>query len=160
MNDQDQLRQALNMCFFYLKFRARTRKEILDYLHKKQPRFGWSEEVVDQTIARLIELKYIDDVQFIESFVRSRQIGKKSGIYALTRDLENKGISRDLINRYFEEHTLDQEQLAYDAVSSRWQRLHHLDNEKRVQKAMSFLQNRGFGYDIIKKTIAKLTETE
>ncbi len=160
MIEQDQLRQALNMCFFYLKFRARTQKEIEDYLHKKQSRFGWSEEVIEKTVNRLIELKYIDDVQFIEAFVRSRQIGKKSGIYALTRDLEKKGIKRELITRYFEENTLDQEKLAYEAIHSRWQRLLGLDEEKRIRKAMSFLQNRGFGYDVIKKTIAKLTETE
>lgn len=152
----ESLQRALNYAYFYLNFRARTRHEMVEYLKKKQEKFGWDDDVVDRTISRLEELGYLNDDQFIEMFVESRAKTKKSGKPLLVRDLMKHGVDRQKIDNYFASNVLDDEKLAYEALAPRWSRYADLEKQKRFQKAAGFLSRRGFSYDVVKKTIASL----
>ena len=77
----DDLQPLLNIAFFYLKFRPRTIKETRDHLYKKVRTTHWSHEAVNKIIDHLIELKFLDDREFINYLVTSRTRTKVKGVY-------------------------------------------------------------------------------
>ena len=160
MSDQNKLQSALNSAYFYLKFRPRTKKEVERNLQKKSQKYGWSDETIQQALTYLEEQKLINDREFIQLYVESRIKIKPKSTYALRNELTKAGIAKELLDEYFAEHEQNEEALAYEALKNRWPRYGHLDKKTRFQKAASFLTNRGFSFDTIKKTIAKYDETE
>ncbi len=153
---EDDLILLLNIAFFYLKFRPRTIKETRDYLYKKVRTTHWSHEAVDKVIDHLIELKFLDDKAFIDYLVNSRTKTKVKGIYAIKQELNRFGVDRELVDEYFSNTEINEDQLAEKILSSRWPRLKSLPKQKRFEKALSLLQRRGFNYDTSKKTIEKM----
>ncbi len=156
MNLPDDLIPLLNMAFFYLKFRPRTIKETRDHLYKKARTTHWSHEAVDKVIDHLIKLKFLDDKEFINYLVTSRTRTKVKGVFAIKQELNRFGVDRELIEEYFANTEINEEELAEKILSSRWARLKTLPKQERFQKAVSFLMRRGFGYEITKKTIDRL----
>jgi len=152
----DDLIPLLNIAFFYLKFRPRTIKETRDYLYKKVKTTHWSHEAVDKIINHLIERKFLDDKEFINYLITSRTRTKVKGIFAIKQELSKYGVEKELIDEYFSNTKINEQELAEKILTSRWPRLKNLPKQKRFEKAMSLLQRRGFNYDLIKQTIQKV----
>ncbi len=158
MSDQNKLQSALNSAYYFLKFRPRTKKEVERNLQKKSEKYGWSASIIEQTLKHLEEQKFINDAEFIELYVENRKKLKQKSVYALRNELMKLGINKELLDEYFAEHEQNEDELAYAALQNRWRKFQYLDKKTRFQKAASFLANRGFSFDIIKKTIAKYEE--
>jgi regulatory protein len=153
--DEDLL-ALLNKAYFFLKFRPRTEKEIRDYLYKKIKSKHWSRDDAEKVIEELKEESLIDDKKFIELFVRDRTALKPKGKKLLVRELKQKGIKDELIEKYFTKNEIDEEKLALQILSRRWPRFKNLDSKKRFEKSTRFLLSRGFSYETVKKTFEKL----
>lgn len=151
----DDLIPLLNIAFFYLKFRPRTIKETRDYLYKKVRTTHWSHEAADKVINHLIELKFLDDHEFIRYLVESRIRTKVKGVFAIKQELSKYGVEKELIDEYFSNTQINEEELAEKVLTSRWPRLKILPKQERFEKALSFLQRRGFNFEISKKIIDK-----
>jgi regulatory protein len=147
----DELIPLLNIAFFYLKFRPRTIKETREHLYKKVRTTHWSHEAVDKVIDHLIELKFLDDKTFIDFLVRSRTATKVKGIFAIKQELNRFGVDKELVDEYFSNTEINEEELAEKFLSSRWPRLKSLPKQKRFEKALSLLRRRGFNYETCKK---------
>ena len=156
MNLPDDLLPLLNIAFFYLKFRPRTIKETRDHLYKKVRTTHWSHEAVDKVIDHLIELEFLDDKAFIDFLVRSRTGTKAKGIFAIKQELHKFGVDRELVDEYFSNSEINEDELAKKALTRRWEIIKALPRQKRSEKAMSFLQRRGFNYEVSRDTIKKL----
>ncbi|MFH0979465.1 MAG: regulatory protein RecX [Candidatus Roizmanbacteria bacterium] len=156
----EDLLSLLNKAYFFLKFRPRSEKEVRDYLYKKIKSKHWSRDDAEKVIEELKEEELIDDEKFVDWFVRNRTTLKPKGQRLLTRELKLKGISDELIEKYFLENTIDEESLAFKILEKRWPRYKSLSSQKRFEKACRFLMSRGFNYDLTKKTIADLTNKE
>jgi regulatory protein len=154
--EQDQVHQALNRAFFYLKFRPRSEKEVRDYLQKKAVRFRWPEAVIETAVASLKEQNYINDDEFVEWFVHQRSTGKPKSAFALSHELQRFGIHKDNVTQFFDTNPVDEEELAFNALQRRWLRYKDLDKKVRFQKAAAFLSRRGFQFDVIKKSIDRI----
>ena len=152
----EDLLALLNKAYFFLKFRWRSEKEIRDYLYKKVANTHWSRDDADKVIEELKQEQLIDDKKFIELFVRDRTTLKPKGKKILIRELKQKGISDDLIEKYFSENEIDEKSIAFNLLFKRWPRLKNLDSKKRFEKAARFLISRGFSYDLVKETINRL----
>ncbi|PIU37450.1 hypothetical protein COS77_00460 [Candidatus Roizmanbacteria bacterium CG06_land_8_20_14_3_00_34_14] len=151
----DDLIPLLNFAFFYLKFRPRTISETREHLYKKVRTTHWSHEAVDKVINHLIELKFLDDKAFIDYLVRSRTATKVKGVYAIKQELYRFGVDREIVNDYFTNTEINEEELAEKALARRWEIIKNLPKQKRYEKATSYLRSRGFGFDIARKTIDK-----
>lgn len=147
----DDLIPLLNIAFFYLKFRPRTIKETREHLYKKVRTTHWSHEAVDKVINHLIELKFLDDKTFIDFLVRSRTATKVKGIFAIKQELNRFGVDKELVDEYFSNTKINEEELAKKALSRRWEIIKTLPKQKRFEKALSLLQRRGFNYETSKK---------
>lgn len=152
----DDLQGLLNKAYFYLKFRPRTVSEMQRYLYKKIEKTHWSRADADKIINHLVEIGLLDDKKFIETFVEERKQLKPKGKFVLKQELLKYGIEKDLIEEYFASYPIEEEVLAEKVLSSRWSRFKNLPREKRFQKASQFLLRRGFGFEVVKKTINKI----
>lgn len=157
---EDDLIPLLNIAFFYLKFRPRTIKEAREHLYKKVRTTHWSHEAVDKVIDHLIELKFLDDKEFIKYLVTSRTRTKVKGIFAIKQELNRFGVDKELVDEYFANTEINEEELAEKAIAKIWPRLQSLPKQKRFEKASSYLRSRGFNFDISRKTIKKLEDNE
>ncbi len=152
----DHLNFLLNKAYFYLKFRLRTEKELRDYLIKKIKDKQWSLDDVEKVINILKDQQLIDDERFVQSYINDRINIKPKGKKLLIKELKQKGIKEDLLEKYFLKNELDEEELAFEVLKKRWSRLNRLDEKKRFEKAIRLLLSRGFSFETAKKTYKKL----
>ena len=157
---KDDVVKALRYGYFFLKFRPRSKKEMVTYLNKKSIKHRWDACVVEAAVKRLEEESFVDDTAFVHWFVEQRSSGRLKGEYALRKELRRFGIEDERVKRYFLENPLREKEHAFTVLMRRWSRLKSLPKEKRIQKAYAFLLRRGFDFGIIKKTIADIEEKE
>lgn len=157
--EKEDLQSLLNYAYFYLKFRPRTVKEVRDYLYKKTEKRHWSRDLVEQAIKDLEERGLVNDKEFVRWFVDQRNRGKPKGGFVLKGELLRLGIEKELIDLYLLENPLEEEDLAFRALKSKWQRFKKLSHEERFGKAAAFLTRRGFSFDIIRKSIEKIEKS-
>ncbi len=144
----------------YLGYRSRTEKEMRSYLAKKIQTYGFSPEKEEEIVTLLKNDDYLNDLSFIEEFIRARSTSKPKGEYALRQELLQKGIAPSLIDEYFSSHTLPESELADKALTRIWYRIKNLETSIRRKKSTDFLRRRGFSYDVIQKTIEELEARE
>ena len=123
-------------------FRARSRQEVEQYLVKK----GYTPPVVAATIQRLLDQEYLDDEVFARWWLENRQQFRPRSQRALRYELRQKGIANEIIETLFT--NLDEEELAWAAVSPKLAQWQNFDQEKLKQKVLGFLSRRGFNYEI------------
>lgn len=160
MNDNELYLKALNLSYFYLQFRARTKKEIIDYLRKKAEKHHFEPETIKRAVKSLEDEGLIDDQKFVEWFVEIKNARKPKSKYLMKQQLFKYGVDKQTVDDYFEDKVIDELALAKVAVEKRWDKYNKLDKQERFKKVASFLGRRGFSYDIIKKTIAHLEQKD
>ena len=154
------VQKGMNWSYFYLKFRPRTKKEILIYLQKKSEKYSFTPEIIQKVLQELENQRLIDDKAFVELYVYSKSINKPKGETAFRNELQRLGVERDILDEYFAQNPINQEEQAHKALQRRWLRYSPLDQKKRFEKSAMFLASRGFSFDVIKKTIAQMEEKE
>lgn len=85
--------QAHAVCLRLLTVRARTRAELSGQLAKR----GYPGEVVTTVLGRLEAVGLIDDEDFADQWVRSRQANAGKGKRALAAELRTKGVADEVI---------------------------------------------------------------
>ncbi len=155
---QEEIQRLLSRALFYLRFRMRTEKEMHIYLSEKAVQYGYTNLIVERVVRDLIEMGYINDQKFVESYVLSHQNVKQKGQFLLRNELLKKGVNEDIVDAYFEKNPVNEYQLATQALEKRWNRYVLLDRPKRFQKAHDFLRRKGFPYSVVKKTIEEMEE--
>ena len=150
--------RAINL----LSYKSRSLAEMRTRLMEKD----WSDEaVVNQVIARLEELGYLNDSEFATNYANSRLTLKPVGRTRLRRDLQRKKLPNETI-----EHALDDafeqqsEDLLIDRAIAKRIRLKGAPTTREESKKLfDYLIRRGFSYDLaIRKlrAIGKGTDTE
>ena len=85
--------QAHALCLRLLTVRARTRAELSGRMAKR----GYPDDVATTVLARLEAVGLIDDEDFADQWVRSRQVHAGKGKRALAAELRTKGVDDDVI---------------------------------------------------------------
>lgn len=146
------MEKALALSYHFLSFRPRSVFEVQMFLKKKALRYRFSENEIQAAIEILKEQGFLNDKEFIKSFVSTRNTLKPKSRNVLQMELKKFGISPEDIDTYFSENTVDEEGLASLALQKKAKSLRMIaDEKKRFIRAISFLQRRGFSYDIAKK---------
>lgn len=139
--------KTMNRAFKLLSFKPRSIAELRERLLEKV----WAEEaIVDQVIARLIELRYLDDEQFAASYASSRLTVRPLGRTRLRRDLQKKKIPAEVAEQTLNEIYNDQaeEKLIDRAVSKRLRLKGPPQSREEVKKLFDYLMRRGFNYQL------------
>jgi regulatory protein len=77
----------------YLALRPRS----VDETRRRLRHAGYRADLVDQAVARLIELGYLDDAAFARAWVERRDRSRPRGELALRRELRARGVPEDAI---------------------------------------------------------------
>lgn len=149
---KEDYRKAENYAIYLISQREYTEKKLRDKILSK----GFSEEQSDRIVNKFEKYGYIDDENYAERFVRTKQKVSKHGKYKIKSSLYEKGIDKDIINRCMSEFDEDIElENAKSFVIKKANSLKskNLDKYKLKQKITAYLASKGYGYEIIKKAI-------
>ncbi len=148
----DSYERYLKLSYFYLSIRARSEKEMRDYLIKKKA----SEEMIARIMASLFKHKFLNDESFARSWVASRARSRPKGKQVLKMELSQKGISREIIDQVLSEaneELPDELTQAKSIIEKRVEKLRDKPKHEIYQKVGAFLARRGFSWEITKKAI-------
>jgi regulatory protein len=138
--------KTLARAFRLLAAKARSIAQLRErLLEKAEP------EVVEQALARLVELGYLDDQEFARSFAHSRLSYKPLGRTRLRQDLQRKQLSKQVVEQALEtaytEHS--EEALIDRAIEKRLRLKGRPTSREEAKKLFDYLLRRGFSYDLV-----------
>ncbi len=93
IQDFAQFSYGKNLALYHLSFKARTEKEVREYLKK----YDLDEKITSQVIANLKEDNWINDRQYAYSIINANQLSGDKGPYVLAQKLSQKGIVKSTI---------------------------------------------------------------
>ena len=85
-----------NKCVNYIGVRLRSINEMKEYMLRK----GVSEEVINDTLERLIKNKLLDDEIFTKAFIKDKLNFTTMGPYRIELELQKHKIDSHIISRY------------------------------------------------------------
>jgi regulatory protein len=149
--------QVLDAAARFLEARPRSTAEV----RRRLSTMGYRAALVDETLSRLTELGYLDDEAFARSWVASRDRARPRGAHALRRELQLKGVDRELIDEVLGDRETEAGTGAAAAFTSADEAaaerlltkklpslLREPDPRKRLQKAYALLARSGFPPDV------------
>ena len=145
--------RAVDRALNYLSYRPRSREEVRRYLRRKET----PPEIIETALARLDRLDFVNDRTFAGFWVESREHFSPRGARALKNELRMKGVERDVVDEL-----VNDEQDEERALRAGRKKAMTLVNSTNIDYATfrnrlgSFLQRRGFGYQIVTKTVREL----
>lgn len=136
----------------------KTEKQIRTKMKDK----GFEETYIDKTIDMLKDYKYIDDTLYTKNYISDSVNFTKSGKNKIKTKLYQKGVDSETIKEMIDELVDDEQQFnaALEIGAKKYKNIRETDIRKKNQKLMSFLQYRGFSFDIIKKVVATVSNED
>jgi regulatory protein len=148
-------KKALNYCLFLLSRQSYSRRQIMDKLKRKK----YPAAVMNETLSKLVEWKYLDDHAFAVQFARARLRSKPRSARLLVRELQEKGITREeareVAGSVLEQLGLDEETLAQQALEKKLGGYLKIERVKGATRAQNFLLRQGFSYEIAAKLVKR-----
>ncbi|MBN2000876.1 RecX family transcriptional regulator [candidate division KSB1 bacterium] len=134
-----------------LAVRARSRKELEDRLCGA----GYDKSNVADIIDYLENKQYIDDGEFAVMFACSRMTSKPCGTLLLRRELQQKGLSEENIERGLEAayKNTTEFQIARQVADKRRERIGSVDDKKAKKRISDLLLRRGFPWHVVEEVL-------
>ncbi len=141
------LQNAIDAAVKFLGPRPRSEDEIRRRLRRSK--FG--DHTIDEVVGTLRAQGLIDDVAFARFWRDNRERFRPRGRRMLEVELRQKGVASDSIAEALE--GLEDEDGALKAVRAKSGSLRGLDYASFHRRAGDFLRRRGFGFELVNKTI-------
>lgn len=141
-----------NKVLQFATIRPRSEKEIKFWFQRKKV----YPELAERVFNRLKSLRLVDDLAFARWWVDQRLTFRPKGRRALSMELRQKGVDREIIEEALE--VVDDKSVASTLARSHLARLTHLPPEIQRQKLSDFLARRGFSWEIIKEVVESHVE--
>jgi len=147
------LQQAVDRAYNFLSYRPRSREEVRRYLRRKET----PPETIEAALARLDRLDLINDHSFASFWVESREQFSPRGARALKNELRMKGVEREVVEEMIDDEKDEERALrAGRKKALPLVRIPGMDFATFRSRLGSFLQRRGFGYEVSTRTIQAL----
>ncbi len=147
----DSFGTALKYALKMLGYRDRSVSEIRQKLHGK----GFSEDVVDTTLAYLEEKAFIDDLRLAELLKKDAVERRHFGARGVRSYLIKRGIAKDLADAMAEADN-DYPGAAMQLAEKKMRTMGHLDSMTIKRRLWGLLARRGFTSDEIQKAMQKI----
>ncbi len=119
----------------------RSRGELTKYLLAKE----FDARLIEKVLERVASMGYIDDAQYAQDWVRSRQRSRGLAPGVLKRELINKDIDVELIEAALEQLTSEETQeRAYQLAAKKYRSLHSVEPSVAIRRLASLLQRKGY----------------
>jgi regulatory protein len=148
---KDTLHKSYTQAINFLSYRMRTKKEIIDYLVKKEV----DREHIDQIIMKLTNENLIDDEQFANMFVQTRINTSSKGPKLIKKELVDKGVSQVIAESALENYPIEiQYEKIKKLIGKKINSSKKESYKKQVQKLQTTLLQKGFAGGAIKEAFA------
>jgi regulatory protein len=154
-SDTDQILYAENVetakqkVMRFLSIRPRSKKEIRDYLFRKE----YAGDIADTILAKLESLKMVDDEAFAGMVCRDSLLKKPMGEKMLRQVLFKKGVPKPIVDSVMLEFFTSSSELAIAVKAAERQQarakrsLTSVDEVHTKKKLLDYLVRRGFSFD-------------
>lgn len=140
---------ALNL----LNRRAKTKKEIRDYLIRKE----YNVDYIDKAITKLVNQNYLNDERYANSYLNEQIVTTKHGPKKVSVGLLNKGVDKDIVNKVMENYTIDIQQEKVERIINTMLKSNKTKGPMLVKnKIITKLKLEGFDNSLITKEVSKL----
>ncbi|MDW7730304.1 MAG: regulatory protein RecX [Bacillota bacterium] len=149
MDDSNNLKKARSRALRYLTYRARTLKELKEYLLRKD----YAPDLISQVVSEMIEYGYIDDSRFAEDYITYRK-PRGYGRNRVRHELGLKGIDREVIDEKIADSFCYEDDLSIikNMLERRYPAEGKID-EKWISRQVGFLRRRGYQDSLIIEAI-------
>ena len=134
---------AMNRALNVLSYRARTKGE----LRERLLRGGYPGETVDEVVARLEELGYLDDEEFARDLARAQ--ARKYGPRRIFGDLRQAGVEDEIAREVVEEEFSERSE--FETALKIARRRYNMEGENpgaQARRVYGFLMRRGYSADV------------
>jgi len=152
LQEEDTYEVAFQKALQFIAHRPRSVEETRQRLSKK----GFSDEVINVTVKKLLEKKWLDDLDFARQWIENRNTFRPRSDQLLRYELRLKGVSDDDIKQALEKYGGDENELAYQAGIKKAKKCRHESQFDFTKKVGGYLGRRGFHYGIVKPTVERL----
>ncbi len=147
-----------NAALRYRSYRPRTRKEVIDYLRKKE----YADEEIALGMEFLEKNKLLDDAEFARMYCSDMQRRKPLGARALRQKLMQRGIHRSIIDAVIAEQITPESdrEAAMETAAKLFKRYStsrkQLEEDAIRKRLYDNLARRGFSSDVIQSVVRTL----
>ena len=152
LSEEDRKEYFKNRMLYFLE-RRKTLREVQLYL----ARIHCPEELQEELLQFAVEYHFTDDEDYARSFIADSVHLRNRSRRQIRYELEQKGVSRDMIERVLEEENPDDAEAAARLVQKR---LRQPENPAARRKMAAYLASHGFSYDIIRQVLKEDEEFE
>ena len=151
IQDFAQFSYSKNLALYYLSFKARTEKEVRDYLIKHEV----NEKIISQVIQSLKDDNWINDRQYAQAIINSNQLSGDKGSYMLMQKISQKGVAKAVIQEVLQE--FDMTEVAERTAEKLLKKYQGKLPARALQdKIIQNLTNKGFSYSEAKAAFDQL----
>lgn len=152
IENEDSYFKAYQKTLNYLSYSLRSEKQIRDYLVKHE-----LEHFSDRMVEQLKSMRFIDDLNFAQSFVRSQANINQNGPRKIEQGLKQKGISETNILTALDEYPYEQQlENAIELAEKQWNKTNKSSARESVQKVKKYLLNKGYSFEIVGEAINEI----
>ena len=135
-----------------IKRASKTRFEL--YMKLKEE---FDDDILNKVLNDLEKHNYINDKIYANSYLNNQINTTYHGPYRIKHDMENKGISSDIINEVMIQYTTDiEEEKIKKIITKKVNSNHNKSNNLLLRKIKNELQMDGFDSSIINKIISSI----
>ena len=135
----------------YCAYQDRCSQEVVTKLRSWQI----EEQEQRQVLQILKNDGFLDDERYVQSFIRGKINTKQWGVQKIRLGLLQKGISKELIDKYIEDINPQQYTDNIQTVLRKWTQSHGPITQENITKLYRHLMAKGYTYEEIKRVELK-----
>lgn len=144
--------KALQFAMKLIGLRRRSVFEIKTRLEKK----GFEVEIINEVLKDLEKYRYTDDEQFTEAYINDRMNFNPRGNFLIRKELRERGVEENIINKKIEELISEEKEIesAKKLAENKMKTISDKTDKAKInQKIKSYLQSKGYSFDIINRAV-------
>lgn len=153
----EEVQKSYLQAISYLSYQMRTKKEIEEYLRKKEI----GQAIISEVISKLLHNRYINDKEYAISYVRTHSNVNRKGPVVISRELFGKGVSDAIITYSLQEYPKEKQiENALDIIEKKKRSYKKHSLLQMKQKLEEMLVRKGYTRDVIGICVEELKDDQ
>jgi len=144
--------EGYNLAIKYLKSRQRSKKEIYEYLNKKEI----DRKYIDEIIELLINQGYLNDEFYISSYIHDKILLSSDGPLKIKKYLLNNNLDSELVNNKMLEFSEELEIERINKIINKLIKSNNKSNYNFKIKVKNYLIDLGYNIDLVNREVSKI----
>ncbi|WP_338043941.1 RecX family transcriptional regulator [Paenibacillus lutrae] len=153
---EDERHDAYLRAVRFVAVRPRSQHEV----RRKLKEIGYEDELIELTINRLLDQKYLDDAEFAKIWTEQRIQYQRKGRNAVRYELAQKGLSKDEISKALSSVDENEELEGAMVVGRKKWKATSGETMDRKRKTASFLLRRGYTSSVTSQVVRTLSNED